>query len=41
MVQLGDDPRQVAHTVVVGVGVRTRIDLVEDATLPPPIRVLA
>ena len=35
VVQMLDDPRDVADAVSVAVGERTRIDLVEDAGLPP------
>ena len=39
VVELGDDAGQVAHPVTVGVGERARIDLVEDAAVPPAVRI--
>jgi hypothetical protein len=35
MVEVGDDPAQVADAVAVAVGERTRVDLVDRAALPP------
>ncbi len=38
VVQPADDAREIAGAVPVRVGERTRVDLVEDAAVPPPIR---
>jgi len=40
VVETVDDPAQIADAVAVRVGVGARVDLVEDAFLPPPIPVV-
>jgi hypothetical protein len=40
VVETVDDPAQVPDAVAVRVGVGTGVDLVEDAFLPPPVRVV-
>jgi hypothetical protein len=40
VVETADDPAEIADAVAVRVGVGARVDLVEDAFLPPPVTVI-